>query len=124
MLTKNFSYAELACPCCSSLYMEELFLDSLQEIRDQMDRPMVINSGYRCRRHNLKIGGRLSSRHLIGAAVDISTRGWDPSDLHYLVFLLTSYHSEKHDYNTGIGIYKNHIHFDLRVDDEILWVDL
>jgi len=124
MLTKNFSYDELSCPCCSSLNVDADFLDSLQEIRDQMDRPMFINSGFRCPKHNLEIGGRLSSRHLLGTAVDISTKGWDPCDLHYLVFLLTSHHSEKHDYNTGVGIYKNHIHFDLRVDDDSLWVDL
>lgn len=123
-ITRNFDFEELACPCCDRMEMEQRFLDALQEIRDAVGRPFTINSGYRCEAHNLNIGGALSSRHLMGMAVDISTRGWAPDDLHYLLFEMSSYQSDSHELNTGIGIYKHHIHFDLREDRESLWVRL
>lgn len=124
MLTKNFSYDELKCPCCDRLEMDQDFLTALQEIRDTVGRPFDINSAYRCESHNLLVGGAQTSKHRLGMAVDISTIRWSPDDLHYLLFEMTSYHSDSHDYNTGVGIYKNHIHFDLRVDQESLWVNL
>lgn len=121
-LTKNFSYEELQCPCCGEMQIEMTFLDTLQEIRDAVGRPFVLSSGYRCKEHNFKIGGASTSRHLYGCAVDILTAGWSSDDLHYLMFELTSVQNEHYD--TGIGIYKRHIHFDFRESSESLWVNL
>ena len=123
-LTKNFSYQELCCPCCERLEIDEQFLTALQEIRDAVGRPFKINSGYRCESHNMLIGGARTSKHLLGCAVDISTGNWAASDLHYLIFEITSYHSDDHELNTGLGIYPYHIHFDLRIDDESAWIRL
>jgi uncharacterized protein YcbK (DUF882 family) len=106
------------------MFMENVFLKALQEIRESVDRPFVLTSAYRCANYNLEVGGKLSSRHTIGMAVDISTKGWRSDDLHYLMFELTSYHCVNDDYNTGIGIYRKHIHFDFRLDQESMWINL
>lgn len=123
-ISKHFTSQELMCPCCETLHVDSQFLKALEEVREAVGRPFIINSAYRCEHHNLGIGGRLSSRHLLGMAVDISTRGWASDDLHYLLFELTSYHTDDHSLNTGIGIYRSWIHFDLRPDQESLWIDL
>lgn len=121
MLTKNFSVEELQCPCCKIANMNPIFMSGLQKIRTLVGRPFIINSGYRCAEHNKSIGGADSSRHLQGLAVDVSIIKWNSSDLHYLVYELSSYTSNDHDYNTGIGIYNSHIHFDFRMEKEALW---
>ena len=122
-LTKNFSRDEMKCPCCDACKMNPTFMAALQLIRSNVDRPFRINSGYRCETHNLHIGSR-GTRHPKGMAVDISTLGWPSDDLHYLMFELTSYGSDEHNYKTGIGIYRSHIHFDFRINDEALWISL
>lgn len=42
----------------------------LQNIRDQVDKPLNITSGYRPPALNLAVGGRSSSQHCFGEAVD------------------------------------------------------
>lgn len=43
----------------------------LDPAREQFDRPVAINSGYRCQKHNLEVGGVANSQHLRGEAADI-----------------------------------------------------
>lgn len=42
----------------------------LQDIRDEIGKPIIISSGYRCRALNKSIGGAKNSDHLYGRAVD------------------------------------------------------
>ena len=44
----------------------------LQPIRDRLNRPIQIASGYRCLKLNLTVGGVPDSAHLQGRAVDIA----------------------------------------------------
>lgn len=115
-LTKNFSKAELECPCCQQIMMHQKLLVALQSFRDDLDRPFRINSGYRCEEHNRKIGGAKNSKHVIGCAVDISIVNWEPDDIHRLLYLATGYEQSP----TGIGVYPTFIHFDVR-DENTLW---
>ena len=39
-------------------------MDALQDLRDLWGKPMVINSGHRCKSHNAKVGGTEGSQHL------------------------------------------------------------
>lgn len=50
------------------LRMCELVLDNT---RMQLDKPILITSGYRCIELNRKVGGSASSQHLNGCAVDL-----------------------------------------------------
>lgn len=47
------------------------FVNQLDEIRDCVGRPLLVNSGYRTKSYNRKVGGAENSLHLIGCAVDI-----------------------------------------------------
>jgi len=64
-------YVEFNCPCCGKNEMNQLFIDTLRVAREYSNTPFVINSGYRCEKHNKKIGGVSSSTHIVGAAADI-----------------------------------------------------
>lgn len=46
----------------------------LQPIRDMYGKPMIITSGYRCRRLNTAVGGVWNSQHLKGEAADFVTK--------------------------------------------------
>ena len=56
MLTKNFAISEMECKCgCGAADMDEDFMKILQNIREDMNRPLKISSGVRCANHNSKV---------------------------------------------------------------------
>ena len=56
MITKNFSVDEMMCHCgCGEDSMDMDFMDILQNIREDMNRPLKISSGVRCAKHNSKV---------------------------------------------------------------------
>lgn len=75
---KHFSWEELACRCgCGRADMDPIFMARLMRLREIVDRPFAINSGYRCQDHNERVS-RTKSRtgpHTQGKAVDILARG-------------------------------------------------
>ncbi len=102
----HFKPSELACPHCGELPQEldtEL-LDRLEILRVVLGKALKINSGYRCRAHNLIVGGATYSQHK-RLAVDLSLRGHDPVKLLALAvdvgFL-------------GIGLGPTFLHLDMR----------
>lgn len=48
-----------------------LVLNILEPLRNILQRPIILNSGYRCPELNKEIGGQKNSQHLIGEASDI-----------------------------------------------------
>jgi len=53
MITKNFSSAEMMCSCgCGEDAMDPDFMSILQNIREDMNRPLRISRGVRCKTHN------------------------------------------------------------------------
>ena len=53
MITKNLSVDEMMCHCgCGEDSMDMDFMDILQNIREDMNRPLKISSGVRCAKHN------------------------------------------------------------------------
>ncbi|MBD3181053.1 peptidase M15 [Candidatus Poribacteria bacterium] len=110
-ITKNFRVEEFECPCCGGI-LDTLafrnFVVKLQDARDTSGIPFVITSGYRCFRHNKRIGGNSDSSHLKGIAADILTR--TSSERYFILKSLI-----KAGFNR-IGIGKNYIHADLDTD--------
>ncbi len=51
--------------------LQKLCVFVLQPLRDAIGRPVYINSGYRSKRLNARVGGVQNSRHLQGKAADI-----------------------------------------------------
>ena len=62
----------------------------LQPLRDKLGKPIIINSGYRCKALNSHplIKGVSNSQHLTGQAADIRVNGCTPSRL--IDFIKTS----------------------------------
>ena len=71
---KHFSYEEFDSPddIGSGDLMDDDFLQMLDVARQIADIPFKINSGYRTKKHNQKVGGKSESSHLIGKAADIA----------------------------------------------------
>ena len=56
MITKNFSSGEMMCSCgCGEDSMDPDFMSILQNIRDEMQRPLRISSGVRCAKRNMQV---------------------------------------------------------------------
>jgi len=68
---ENFTPEEMACKCCGQVRIDEGFMDRLQYMRENAGFQFKINSAYRCRKHNKRIGGASNSAHTQGRAVDI-----------------------------------------------------
>ena len=106
-ITRNFSRAELECPCCGGFWPSPILLTKLQSIRDQLQHPLVISSACRCPAHNTEVGGAGNSYHQKGEAVDIVTTGWSGRKKFKLV------EAAINQGIGGIGLYKGHAHLDI-----------
>ena len=53
----------------------------LEEVRLLLNKPIRINSAYRCLELNSKIGSKSNSQHTIGCAADITVNGMTPDDI-------------------------------------------
>lgn len=70
-----FIDAEFACHHCNKLPeggMSPVLLQKLDELRQRVGAPIIVNSGYRCPEHNAAVGGVWNSQHVAGTAADIT----------------------------------------------------
>ena len=58
--------------------MLELICYCLQPIRDKLQKPMTITSGFRCSKVNNLVGGANNSQHAKGQAVDFIVKDMTP----------------------------------------------
>lgn len=80
-IAKHFNVSEFKCKghlCCSTTLIDDTLVTYLQIIREHFNEPVTINSGYRCDKHNKKVGGATGSRHTKGQAADITVRNITP----------------------------------------------
>jgi len=100
----------------SGALMDETFIDMLDEARHIAQIPFKINSGYRTKERNKKIGGVKSSSHLKGLAADIHCV--DSRSRFIIVNALIEAGF------TRIGIAKTFIHCDIDNDKarNVIWV--
>ena len=80
-LSKNFTLEEMVATSHKGLQdipalevvqnLQKLCVLVLQPLRDTIGSPVYINSGYRSKRLNARVGGVPNSRHLQGRAADI-----------------------------------------------------
>ena len=74
---KNFRINEFVCHCGCEMppearqNIEALVANVLDPLRDEYGKPIYVNSGYRCEKHNAAVGGVPRSQHMVGEAADI-----------------------------------------------------
>lgn len=102
--------------------MDEEVAHMIERLRANFDASSIhLNSAYRTRNHNQKVGGSNESAHMAGRAVDISTKGSDgiPSDEKRMLII-------KYALDIGfnrIGIHNNFVHVEYSpTKKETLWL--
>ena len=80
----------------------------LEKVRREYGKPISINSAYRTREHNERVGGVVNSQHRKGNAADLSITNQKDGDILQALFI--KYAGEK----CGIGRYNTFIHVDVR----------
>lgn len=53
----------------------------LEQVRELLDKPIMINSGFRCKKVNDAVGSKDSSQHRIGCAADIRVPNMTPDQV-------------------------------------------
>jgi hypothetical protein len=115
-ITQNFTVREFTRKCEDSLpgrlkpNLHKLS-QNLQVIRDHIQRPIIIISGYRSFRCNARVKGAKRSQHVHAKAVDIVVKGMSHRELQKAILKLI--HEKKID-EGGVGFYRTHVHYDIR----------
>ena len=117
-LTKNFTKEEFdskdGAVMPMFVYSNVLKLaGELQRLRDVVNKPIKINSGYRSPEHNAsdKVKGSSKSQHLFGRAADIVVTGFTPKEVYDLIEGMISAGDMLQG---GLGLYKTFVHYDVR----------
>lgn len=112
-VSEHFRQTEFACNHCGQIHPTnptppKEVLEWLEVIRDQFnDKPVVVNSGYRCPTHNANVGGAKGSYHLKGQAVDFSIPGVAVASIYHFADQLVGN-------DGGVGRYPTFVHIDNR----------
>ena len=115
MLSKHFSRSEFECQCgCGGNTVDVELLRVLEDVRTYFDKPIVINSGFRCDSHNTAVGGSKLSQHTRGKAADFRIIGVSEEEV-------VSYLEEQYPNAYGIGVYQGRTHVDVR-KEKARWV--
>lgn len=115
-LSKNFSKSEFDCKCGCEMpdnilnNIKELAYQ-LQRLRDKFNKPIKINSAYRCESHNKAIGGSKNSQHKLGLAADIVVKDKTPDEVYDFINKLQNLNMIT---KGGLGRYNTFTHFDVR----------
>lgn len=110
-LTPNFKLSEFLSkedkgqrPDYNTILNLKNLANRLQVIRDVLNKPIIINSGYRSPEYNKSVGGAKNSCHIKGMAADIRISGMTPYEVqHYL-----------RNWSGGLGRYHSFTHVDIR----------
>ena len=107
-LSAHFSRSEFACKCgCGFAQVKPELINKLEKLRELCgNKPLKINSGCRCAKHNKTVGGASKSQHLYGTAADVAlVPGLSVDEMAKL--------AEQAGFD-GIGKYNGRIHVDVR----------
>jgi uncharacterized protein YcbK (DUF882 family) len=118
---KYFKRSEFACSCCGEVFISDKLLQLLDEARGldyikDNGIKFIINSGYRCQKHNAEVGGKSESAHTEGLAADIKVTGSRNRFLILKALMDVGFNR--------IGIAKTFIHCDIdgNKDPYVVWL--
>jgi len=115
-LTANFHIREFKCndgtkvPDSLFANVKEL-AENLQVLRDYIKCRLNLNSAYRHKAYNTKIGGSPRSQHLQAKAGDLVSANHTPKQLGAIIIKLIASGKMKQG---GVGVYKSFVHYDIR----------
>lgn len=105
---QHFKVREFACKDGSQVvFIDDYLISILDVLRNQIGKPIHINSGYRTPEWNAKCEGAKYSYHMRGMAADIRVNGISPKELANILNKIVPN-------ECGIIVYKSWIHFDVR----------
>lgn len=106
-LTPYFKVREMTCKCgCEQCEVSMELMELLDMVRERFGS-VIVNSGFRCVRHNTAVGGSANSMHLRGKAADIWCQNVDVDELADFVESLLPR-------TGGVIRYKTFVHVDVR----------
>lgn len=101
---KYFKPKEIACKGDGLIVVDVDAMNKLERFRELANVPVIINSGYRSKVYNTKVGGAPNSKHMKGTAFDIRiTDKLDRDTIHKLASLAGF---------LGFGDYPTFVHID------------
>lgn len=115
-LTANFTLREFECNDGTTVpekYISNVnkLAYNLQVLRDELKKPIHINSGYRHPAYNKRIRGAKFSQHLTASASDITVRDITPKKLARTILKLIKQGKMNEG---GVGLYNGFVHYDIR----------
>lgn len=115
-LNRYFKLSEFACKCGCVMPRDVLsnvllVATELEKLRIKMGTPIIINSGYRCKAYNTRVGGSSGSYHMRGMAVDIRSSAFAAS---YLFSVVKEQIGRKVLSAGGLKQYSSFVHYDIR----------
>ncbi len=96
------------CRHCGEVKIDERVVLLVERLRNDLDKPLVITSAYRCPAWSKRVGGVKNSAHVKGYALDVRCR--NSKDRLNIVAILTKLGVER------IGVHPRFIHFDVDPD--------
>lgn len=115
-MTNNFDISEFECSCGCKMPNDvkrnvEKLANNLQIVRDILDEPIRVNSGYRCKSYNKDIGGVSNSQHILGNASDLVVSNLSPDKVYTALDRLMDGGFIDQG---GLGKYNTFTHYDTR----------
>lgn len=116
-MTKNFKIQEFECKCGCKMPLEVYenvikLAGELQKLRTYLDRPIRINSAYRCPNYNDNVvKGAKHSQHKLGKASDITVQSLNPAEVFVIIEDLIDMGEMLQG---GLGLYDTFVHYDIR----------
>lgn len=109
----HFSSEELMCKCgCGGYVPNYVLIQLLEKIRDLVDAPVTVLSGYRCPKHNAEIKNAASgSKHTLGMAADI--KQFKVSNATFHTMIRRAWQNGELPELGGLGLYETFVHVDV-----------
>lgn len=107
---QHFKVREFACKDGSQVVFIDSYLVSiLDNLRNQVGKPVYVNSGYRTPTRNKAVGGTKYSYHMRGMAADIRIEGMNAKEIANKL-------NEIIPLGCGIIVYNTWVHIDTRTE--------
>lgn len=110
-MSEHFSPRELACKHCGAIMTNEQLLAGLERLRQLVNRPIFVNSGYRCPQHP-ETNRRPGSWHAKAMAADIRCIGLTARQLYRFAREVPEFRG------FGVDDRRGYVHVDVRPADQ------